>query len=48
MFPQIQATITPTVIYTPPHPTTINVIIGLGALIVVIILLGVWINKSNL
>lgn len=48
MFPQIQATATPTLVYTPPNPTTINIIIGLGVLIVAIILFGIWINKANL
>ncbi len=48
MFPYIQATVTPTIVYTPPNSNTINIIIGLGVLTVVVILIGVWINKSNL
>ncbi|RCK76085.1 MAG: hypothetical protein ANABAC_0236 [Anaerolineae bacterium] len=48
MFPQIQATVTPTLEVTPPNPATINIIIGLGALTVIVILVGLWLNKANL
>ncbi|MCS6907655.1 MAG: hypothetical protein RML93_07225 [Anaerolineales bacterium] len=48
MFPQIQLTPTPVLEYTPPNPALINGIIGLAALIVIVILTGIWINKANL
>ncbi|GAB4471754.1 MAG: hypothetical protein Kow0088_05740 [Anaerolineales bacterium] len=47
MFPLIQATLTPTIEYTPPNPTTINIIIGLGILTVVVVLVGVLINTPH-
>jgi|GEM_PF-4041631 uncharacterized membrane protein (DUF485 family) len=48
MVPQIQVTATPLLEYTPPNPITINIIIGLGVLTIIVILVGVWLNKANL
>lgn len=48
MMPQIQMTPTPILEYTPPNPITINIIIGLGVLTIIVILVGVWLNKTNL
>jgi hypothetical protein len=47
MFPQLQATATPLLEYTPPNPTSINMIISLGVLTVFVIIVGVWMNKAN-
>jgi uncharacterized membrane protein (DUF485 family) len=48
MVPQIQVTATPLLEYTHPNPITINIIIGLGVLTIIVILVGVWLNKANL
>ncbi len=44
----LKPTATPTLIYTPPDPKVINLIMGLGILIVLIVLLGIWVNRSKL
>ncbi len=41
-------TATPVVIYAPPDPNVINIIMGLGILIVLIVSIGIWINHSKL
>lgn len=48
MIPQIQMTSTPIIEYTPPNPISINIIIGLGVLMIIVILVGVWLNKIHL
>jgi hypothetical protein len=44
----LKPTPTPVLFYTPPDPKIINLIMGLGVLIFLIVLFGVWLNRSKL
>lgn len=44
----LKPTATPALIYTPPDPKVINLIMGLGGLMVLIVLFGIWYNRSKL
>lgn len=44
----LKPTATPILIYTPPDPKVINLIMALGILIFLIVLFGIWLNRSKL